>query len=361
MSRVFNFSAGPAALPDAVLEQAQSEILDFQGSGMSIMEMSHRSKTFVDVASRAEADFRSLLNISDDYHVLFLQGGATGQFAGIPLNLTQAGDRVDYVDTGSWSKKAIKEAQKYCDVNVVASSADSNYDRVPDVADWQLSANAKYLHICSNETIGGVQFNNVPKDQINAPIVADMSSEILSRPINVDDYGLIYAGAQKNIGPAGLTVIVVRKNLCGHARAECPTFIDYAAQADADSMSNTPPTYTWYLAGLVFSWLKEQGGLAAIQQANEKKAATLYGAINDSNFYHSPVAEDNRSIMNVPFTLPSPELDSAFLAGAEEQGLMNLKGHRSVGGMRASIYNAVSQAAVDALVSYMREFEREHG
>lgn len=358
MTRTFNFSAGPAALPDAVLEQAQAELLDFKGTGMSVMEMSHRSAEFVDVAARAEADLRELLQVPDDYLVLFLQGGATGQFAGIPLNLTAPGDTVDYVDTGSWSKKAIKEAQKYCTVNVAASSAQSNYDRIPPQDQWQLSADAKYLHICGNETIGGVQFKAVP--DVNVPVVADMSSEILSRPMDVSQYGLIYAGAQKNIGPAGLTVVIVRKDLV-QPRAETPTFLDYLVQADADSMSNTPPTYTWYLAGLVFSWLKSIGGLEAMAEINQRKAGQLYGLIDASNFYQSPVQADVRSVMNVPFTLPDAELDKVFLAGAEARGLMNLKGHRSVGGMRASVYNAVPEAAVAALVEYMREFEREHG
>ncbi|HCD28386.1 MAG TPA: 3-phosphoserine/phosphohydroxythreonine transaminase [Gammaproteobacteria bacterium] len=359
MARAFNFSAGPAALPTEVLEQAQNEMLDYAGSGMSIMEMSHRSKIFVDIAAQAEADLRELFDISDAYHVLFLQGGATGQFASIPLNFTQSGDIVDYVDTGSWSKKAIKEAGKYCNVNVAASSADSNYNYIPELESWQLSDNARYLHICSNETIGGVQFKAFPNSSV--PLVADMSSDILSRPVDVNQFGLIYAGAQKNIGPAGLTVIIVRKDLCGTARAETPTFIDFAVQAEADSMSNTPPTYGWYLAGLVFKWAKAQGGLAAIEALNEAKASALYNAIEASNFYHAPVVANARSTMNVPFTLANADLDAAFLQGAEERGLFNLKGHRSVGGMRASIYNAVSLAAVEALVAYMSEFENEHG
>lgn len=356
--RSFNFSAGPAALPTAVLKQAQQELLDYQGTGMSVMEMSHRSKAFVDIAARAEADFRELLNISDDYHVLFLQGGATGQFAAIPLNLTSSGDAVDYLDTGSWSKKAIKEAGKYCDVAVVASSADDNYSHIPDPATWLVRDNARYLHICSNETIGGVQFKTFP--DVPVPLVADMSSDILSRPLNVADFGLIYAGAQKNIGPAGLTVVVVRKDLC-QARDITPTFLDYAVQADADSMSNTPPTYTWYLAGLVFAWLKDLGGLDAIQEINQRKAAKLYGAVANSNFYSAPVQADYQSTMNVPFTLADADLDGEFLSGAEARGLYNLKGHRSVGGMRASIYNAVPEEAVDALVAYMAEFEAERG
>ncbi|MEM7000722.1 MAG: 3-phosphoserine/phosphohydroxythreonine transaminase [Pseudomonadota bacterium] len=356
--RAHNFSAGPAALPEAVLLKAQAEMLDYQGSGMSVMEMSHRSKEFVAIATKAEADLRTLLGVSDDYHVLFLQGGATGQFAAIPLNLTHPGDTVDYVDTGSWSKKAIKEAGKYCNVNVVASSADSGYDQVPDPATWQLSEAARYLHICSNETIGGLCFTEFP--DAKAPLVADMSSEILSRPMDVDRFGLIYAGAQKNIGPAGLTVVIVRKDLC-QPRPETPTALDYVAQAEADSMSNTPPTYTWYLAGLVFEWLLEQGGLAAIHAQNQRKASLLYNAIESSNFYRAPVQEPYRSIMNVPFTLADAELDSVFLAGAEARGMFNLKGHRSVGGMRASIYNAVPEAAVQALVDYMQEFEQQNG
>lgn len=357
--RSFNFSAGPAALPDEVLEKAREEMLDYQGTGMSVMEMSHRSKEFVDIAARAEADLRELLSVSDDYHVLFLQGGATGQFAAIPLNLTQAGDRVDYIDTGSWSVKAIKEAGKYCDVHVAASSKGEAYGHIPPVSEWTLRDDTRYVHLCSNETIGGLQFKDFPG--VSAPLIADMSSDLLSRPLDVDQFGLIYAGAQKNIGPAGLTVVIVRKDLCGQARPETPTFIDYAVQADADSMSNTPPTYTWYLAGLVFEWLKGQGGLAAMAAINERKAGKLYSAIAGSNFYRSPVRDEYQSTMNVPFTLPDAELDGKFLTGAEARGMVNLKGHRSVGGMRASIYNAVPEAAIDTLVDYMAEFEQTHG
>ena len=359
MHRTHNFSAGPASLPTEVLQQAAEEMLDYQDTGMSVMEMSHRSSIFVEIAARAEADLRELMSISDDYHVLFLQGGATGQFAGIPLNLTVSGDTMDFIDTGAWSKKAIKEAGKYCNVNIAASSGETNYDRIPEAENWQLSANAKLLHICSNETIGGVQFKQMPES--TCPLVADMSSDILSRPVDVNRFGLIYAGAQKNIGPAGLTVIIVRKDLCGNARSETPTFLDYAAQADADSMSNTPPTYGWYLAGLVFAWAKAQGGLQAIADQNEAKAKLLYDAIDGSNFYTAPVHEAVRSTMNVPFTLAAADLDKAFLSGAEARGLFNLKGHRSVGGMRASIYNAVPMAAVESLVDFMSEFENEHG
>ncbi len=358
MARTHNFSAGPAALPTDVLAQAAEEMLDFQGSGMSVMEMSHRSKTFVDIAATAEQDLRDLFAISDDYHVLFLQGGATGQFASVPMNLTNPDDTIDFVDTGAWSKKAIKEAGKYCHVNVAASSSDSNYDHIPNADSWQLSDDATLLHVCSNETIGGVQFKVFPE---HTTLVADMSSDILSRPVNIDDFGLIYAGAQKNIGPAGLTVIIVRKDLCGSARSITPTFLDYAVQADADSMSNTPPTYAWYLAGLVFKWVKANGGLAGMAAQNQAKADLLYNAIDASNFYSAPVALADRSIMNVPFTLADAALDADFLAQAEARGMFNLKGHRSVGGMRASIYNAVPMESVQALVTFMGEFENERG
>jgi phosphoserine aminotransferase len=358
MARTHNFSAGPAALPTEVLTQAAEEMLDFQGSGMSVMEMSHRSKIFVDIAATAEQDLRDLFAISDDYHVLFLQGGATGQFASVPMNLTNPDDTIDFVDTGAWSKKAIKEAGKYCHVNVAASSSDSNYDHIPNADSWQLSDDATLLHVCSNETIGGVQFKEFPEHKT---LVADMSSDILSRPVNIDDFGLIYAGAQKNIGPAGLTVIIVRKDLCGSARSITPTFLDYAVQADADSMSNTPPTYAWYLAGLVFKWVKANGGLAGMAAQNEAKADLLYNAIDASNFYSAPVALADRSIMNVPFTLADAALDADFLAQAEARGMFNLKGHRSVGGMRASIYNAVPMESVQALVTLMGEFENERG
>ncbi len=359
MSRVHNFSAGPAAMPIEVLEQARDEILDYRGSGMSVMEMSHRSKAFIDIAETARADLVELLGVPDDYEVLFLQGGATLQFAMVPLNLLGERGRADYLHTGSWSAKAIKEAGRFCDVNVVASSESSNFAHVPARDEWHLDADAAYLHICGNETIGGVQIHEAPR--VDVPLVADMSSEILSRPLDVKSYDLIYAGAQKNIGPAGLTVVIVRRELLGNARPGTPSMLDYAVHADAESMSNTPPTYAWYLAGLVFKWLKGLGGLAAMGEINARKAARLYGAIDQSNFYTSPVAAADRSQMNVPFTLPDPALDGEFLAAAEEAGLTNLKGHRSAGGMRASIYNAVPEAAVDALVEFMRGFEKERG
>lgn len=361
--RVHNFSAGPAALPEAVLEQAQREMLDYAGTGMSVMEMSHRSGAFIDIASRAEQSFRQLLSIPEHYHVLFLQGGATAHFAAIPMNLLGDGSgptkRVDYINTGAWSVKAIKEAGKYADVNVAASSEGTNFDRIPEVSKWQLSDNAAYLHLCSNETIGGVQFHEFPDSDV--PVVADMSSDILSRPLNVNDFGVIYAGAQKNIGPAGLTLVVVREDLLGDVHPLLPTVLNYKSQAAADSMSNTPPTYGWYLAGLVFDWLLANGGVVGAQERNARKASKLYGAIEASNYYRAPVQSDARSQMNVPFTLANADQDKAFVTGAEARGLMNLKGHRSVGGMRASLYNAVTEASVDALIDYMQDFEREHG
>ncbi len=360
MSRIFNFSAGPATLPQAVLERARDELLEWQDTGASVMELSHRSKAFISIAEQAEADLRELLAVPDDYKVLFLQGGATTQFAMAPLNLLPEGGRADYVDTGSWSAKAIKEAGRYGDIAVVASSKASNYDRIPNQGDWQCRDDAAYLHYTPNETIGGVEFHWVPEVS-KAPLVVDMSSTLLSRPIDVSRFGLIYAGAQKNIGPAGLTLVIVREDLIGNARASTPAMLNYATHAAAGSMANTPPTYAWYLAGLVFQWLKAQGGLQAMARINEQKARTLYDAIEASDFYSSPVAADCRSWMNVPFTLRDASLDGAFLEGAEAAGLSALKGHRSVGGMRASLYNAMPQEGVDALVAYMGDFERRHG
>lgn len=359
MSRKFNFCAGPAALPEAVLQQAQQEILDWHGAGMSIMEMSHRSNEFVGVASEAERDLRDLLSISDDYAVLFLQGGASTQFAAVPLNLMPAGGSADYVHTGQWSKKAIVEAKRYGSVNVVADAAEGNYSSIPAFESWQLDPKAAYLHYTPNETIGGVEFFWEP--EVSVPLVADMSSTILSRPIDVSKFGVIYAGAQKNIGPAGLTIAIVRRDLLGKSQAGCPIMLDYATAAENDSMYNTPPTYSIYLAGLVFKWLKNQGGLAAIEQVNRRKASKLYDYIDNSGFYANPVELASRSLMNIPFTLADAGLDKAFLAQADAAGLMNLKGHRSVGGMRASIYNAVGEDAVDALIDFMREFARVNG
>lgn len=359
MSRRFNFCAGPAALPEPVLLQAQQEMLDYRGAGLSIMEMSHRSDEFVAVANRAEADFRDLLSIPDDYAVLFLQGGASTQFAAVPLNLLGAKTAADYVNTGEWSKKAIKEAGRFCDVNVVASSEASRFTTTPPFASWSLNKDAAYLHYTPNETIGGVEFSWIP--EVDVPLVADMSSTILSRPVDIERFGVIYAGAQKNIGPAGLTMAIVRKDLLDRARPECPAMLSYKIAAENDSMYNTPPTYSIYLAGLVFQWLQQQGGLEAIETVNCRKADKLYGYIDGSGFYANPVDLASRSLMNVPFTLANDQLDKQFLAESEQAGLLNLKGHRSVGGMRASIYNAVSEVAVDALIDFMKDFAQRNG
>lgn len=359
--RVFNFSAGPAMLPFPVLEQVREELPDWQGSGMSVMEVSHRGKAFIRVAEEAEADLRELLSIPSDYKVLFLSGGATGQFAAIPLNLATWASTVDYVNTGSWSKKAIGEARTFCSrVHVVADAKDSNYSSVPPQSEWNCSPDAAYLHYTPNETIGGVEFPFVPETG-DVPLVADFSSTILSRPLDVTRFGLIYAGAQKNIGPAGLTIVIVREDLLGRARPATPSIWNYQKMAADGSMSNTPPTFSWYVAGLVFRWIRQQGGLAAMGERNRAKAAKLYAAIDASPFYSNPVDPACRSWMNVPFTLARPELDKTFLAEAEKAGLTNLAGHRSVGGMRASIYNAMPPEGVDALIDFMREFERRHG
>ncbi len=358
MARVFNFSAGPAALPLEVLEEVGVGLTDWQGSGMSVMEISHRSKAFMAVAEQAEADLRELLNISDDYAVLFLQGGATQQFALIPMNLSDEGQTVDQLVTGSWSKKALKEGQALRNVNVVADGADLNYGDVPARDSWKLTPDAVYFHYCSNETIGGVEFLE-PPDVGDVPLVTDMSSTILSRPLDINKYGLIYAGAQKNIGPAGLTIVIVRKDLIKEGRP-ASNILNYAAHAAAGSMMNTPPTFAWYMAGLVFAWVKRNGGMDGMAELNRAKSGKLYAAIDGSDFYANPVAPAYRSWMNIPFTLVRPELDGDFLAQAEQAGLMNLKGHRSVGGMRASIYNAVPMEAIDALLAFMQEFERNN-
>lgn len=357
MTRKHNFSAGPAALPQEVLAQAQQEMLDWHGKGLSIMEMSHRSEEFVSVAETAEQDLRDLLDIPSNYKILFLQGGATSQFSMVPLNLLRGRASADYIDTGIWSGKAVKEAKRYTRVNLAASTEAERYIRVPTQQELALNTDAAYVHYTTNETIGGLEFDYVPETG-DVPLVADMSSDILSRPIDVSRYGLIYAGAQKNIGPAGLTVVIVRDELLGQTLAGTPTMFDYKVHADAGSMNNTPPTFAWYMTGLVFKWLKAQGGLEAMAERNERKAAKLYKAIDESDFYANPIATANRSIMNVPFTLADSALDKAFLSGAEASGLLNLKGHRSVGGMRASIYNAVGEDSVDALIAYMQEFER---
>jgi len=360
MADIYNFSAGPAVLPHPVLVRARDELLDWQGSGMSVMEMSHRGKEFVSIAAQAEADLRGLMGISSDYHVLFLQGGATSQFAMVPMNLLRGREQADYVNTGAWSKKAIGEAKRYCSVNVAASSESTKFTTIPSRGDWKLDPSAAYVHYTPNETIGGVEFDWIPATG-EVPLVADMSSTILSRPMEVSRFGLIYAGAQKNIGPAGLTVVIVRKDLVGETLAGTPSMFDYQQHADNGSMLNTPPTYGWYLAGLVFQWLKEQGGLEAMALINQRKAGKLYEAIDASDFYQCPVDVECRSRMNVPFTLADASLDADFLAGAKAAGLVSLKGHRSVGGMRASIYNAMPEAGVAALVDFMKEFERTRG
>lgn len=361
MSRIYNFSAGPATLPLAVLEQAQQEMTDWHGAGMSVMEMSHRGKEFISIAEKAEADLREVMAIPEQYKVLFLQGGASSQFAMVPLNLMGSVRKADYFDTGAWSAKAIKEAARYGHVNIVASSKEQSYSTVPDRELWELNENAAYVHYTPNETIGGLAFDSEP-DTGDVPLVADMSSTILSGPIDVDKYGIIYAGAQKNIGPAGLTIVIVREDLVGIAGANTPAMMDYGIHAKAESMYNTPPTYAWYIAGLVFDWLLKKGGLAAMAEVNERKAGALYDCIDNSGgFYSNPVDKAYRSLMNVPFVMADSSLDADFLAGAAEAGLVQLKGHRSVGGMRASIYNAMPEEGVNALVSFMREFQKQKG
>jgi phosphoserine aminotransferase len=358
--RIFNFSAGPAVLPEPVLRTAAAEMLDWHGTGMSVMEMSHRGKEFISIADKAEADLRTLLSIPEDYAVLFLQGGAIGENAIVPMNLMHGRGVADYVHTGEWSKKSIKEAGKYGKVNVAASSEGEHFTRIPDRATWQLTPDAAYVHICSNETIGGVEYQWTP-DVGDVPLVADMSSHILSRPVDVSRYGVIYGGAQKNIGPAGLTIVIVRRDLLDRALPITPSAFHWKEQAAADSMLNTPPTYAIYIAGLVFDWLQEQGGLRGIEQRNIAKAALLYDYLDATDFYHNPVRKEDRSRMNVPFKLRDPALDEAFLKGAKERGMVQLKGHRAVGGMRASIYNAMPIEGVQALVAWMRDFEKSHG
>ena len=361
MSRVWNFSAGPAALPEEVLRQAQDELLDWHGAGCSIMEMSHRGKEFSSVIEQAEADLRELMGIPAQYKVLFLQGGATQQFAQIPMNLL-AGRSADYIVTGSWSKKAFVEAQRIGTVRCAATTAYSKFTRLPTAEEIKLDPFAAYLHVCTNETIHGVE---IPAERIadtGVPLVADMSSHILSRPVNVEKFGLIYAGAQKNIGPSGVTLVIIHRDLLGMAPLSTPTVMDYAVMAENASMLNTPPTFGIYIAGLVFQWLKRQGGLEGIAAVNAQKARILYEAIDNSGgFYVNPVDPDCRSRMNVPFVLADAELDAAFLAEAKSAGMLGLKGHKSVGGMRASIYNAVSLEAVQALVDFMNDFAQRKG
>jgi len=357
--RVYNFSAGPAVLPLPVLEQARDEMLEWRG-GMSVMEVSHRSKAFIAVARQAEADLRELLAVPPSYKVLFMQGGATAQFSAVPQNLAAPDATADYLNTGHWSQRTIAEARRFVRVHLAADEAASGYSTVPAQAALALTPGAAYVHYTPNETIHGVEFPYVP-ETAGAPLVADMSSTLLSRPVDVSRFGLIYAGAQKNIGPSGITVVIVRDDLAGRARAATPLVFDYRAVAEAESMQNTPPTFGWYVAGLVFQWLKRQGGLEAMARRNRDKAAMLYGAIDASDFYSNPVARNCRSWMNVPFRLARTELEPVFLAEAEAAGLANLAGHRAVGGLRASIYNAMPAEGVRALVDFMRDFERRHG
>ncbi len=356
MARVYNFSAGPAMLPEAVLQKAQSEMLDWHDSGMSIMEMSHRGKQFMSVYEQAESALRRLMNIPENYKVLFLQGGASSQFAMIPMNLLRGKTSAAYINTGAWSKKAIAEAKRYATVHIAASTEDNKFCSAPTADQIDLPAESAYLHYTPNETIGGVEFSYIPETG-NIPLIGDFSSTILSRPLDVSKFGVIYAGAQKNIGPAGLCLVIIREDLLDRCSDSIPAILNYKTLSDSDSMYNTPPTYSWYLAGLVFEWIKQKGGLSVMGNTNQRKAEKLYKAIDESSFYANPVAHVARSWMNVPFTLADANLDSVFLEQATTRGLVTLKGHRSVGGMRASIYNAMPEEGVDELVKFMAEFE----
>ncbi|PXW87830.1 phosphoserine aminotransferase [Nitrosomonas sp. Nm84] len=362
MDQIYNFSAGPAVLPKEVLQQARDEMLDWHGSGMSVMEMSHRGKEFMSIAEKTENDLRELVGIPQNYKVLFLQGGASSQFSMVPMNLLRGRKKADYINTGQWSTKAIEEASRYCTVNVAASSADANFTYAPIQDKWHLNPESAYIHYTSNETIGGVEFHWIPHIDPNShvPLVVDMSSDILSRPLDVTRFGLIYAGAQKNLGPAGLTLVIIREDLLGMPLAGTPTLYDYQIHAQNDSMYNTPPTYAMYITGLVFDWLKQKGGLSAMEKTNIAKANVLYDLLDSTDFYHCPVAKPDRSRMNVPFTLKNPGLDGEFLKQATSNGLIQLKGHRSVGGMRASIYNAMPLEGVAKLAAFMKEFASQH-
>ncbi|MCL4121586.1 UNVERIFIED_CONTAM: hypothetical protein GTU68_001743 [Idotea baltica] len=359
MARKYNFSAGPATLSLDVLEQAQKDLVDWQGCGMSVMEMSHRGAEFASIAEKATNDLKEILNVPDNYKILFLQGGASSQFSAVPLNLLKGKNKADYFCTGTWSKKAIAEAKKYCEVNIVASSEDTSFTTIPSKDTWNFSDDAAYVHYTPNETIQGVEFHDIP-DVGDKPLVADFSSTILSRPIDVSKFGVIYAGAQKNIGPAGVTIVIVREDLLGDADPKTPAMLDYEIMASKDSMYNTPPCFAWYMAGLTFAWIKDQGGLEAMSKHNKDKSDKLYTCIEESSFYASPVAKDCRSWMNVPFTLANSDLDSKFLEEASEAGLVTLKGHRSVGGMRASIYNAMPAEGIDKLIGFMKDFEQKN-
>ena len=359
MTQAYNFSAGPAMLPKPVLLKIQEELIDYQNSKASVMEISHRGVDFMEAAKKSEKDLRSLLTIPDHYKVLFLQGGASSQFSMVPINLLRGGAKANYANTGHWSVKAIAEAKRYCDVNVCTDNSGNNFTNIEDFQNWKIDEDASYLHYTPNETIAGLEFDYIP--DVSMPIAADMSSTILSREIDVSKYGVIYAGSQKNIGPSGLTIVIVREDLIGSVIDGQPKLFDYATQANNDSMFNTPATFPWYAAGRVFEWLKEQGGLSAIQKINETKAETLYRAIDSSDFYSNPVSVKYRSWMNVPFLLADEKLNSVFLERSKDADLLALKGHRSVGGMRASIYNAMPQDGVDALVSFMNDFEKDFG
>jgi len=359
MTQAYNFSAGPAMLPKPVLLKIQEELIEYQNSKASVMEISHRGVDFMEAAEKSEKDLRTLLKIPDHYKVLFLQGGASSQFSMVPINLLRGGTKANYANTGHWSVKAIAEAKRYCDVNVCTDSSGNNFTDIEDFQNWKVDEDASYLHYTPNETIAGLEFDYIP--DVSMPIAADMSSTILSREIDVSKYGVIYAGSQKNIGPSGLTIVIVREDLIGSVIDGQPKLFDYATQANNDSMFNTPATFPWYAAGRVFEWLKEQGGLSAIQKINETKAETLYRAIDSSDFYSNPVSVKYRSWMNVPFLLADEKLNSVFLERSKDADLLALKGHRSVGGMRASIYNAMPQEGVDALVNFMNDFEKDFG
>ena len=367
MSAIYNFSAGPAVLPKDVLQQAAAEMLDWHGSGMSVMEMSHRGPEFMAIHEAALADFRALLSVPENYKILFLQGGGLGENAIVPMNLlgrrsesaTQPAT-VDFVITGSWTKKSAKEAAKYAKVSIAATAEDNKLTAIPDRASWKLSKDAAYVHICTNETIDGLEYQYAP-DVGDVPLVADMSSHIMARPVDVSRYGVIFGGAQKNLGPAGLTVVIVREDLLDHALPICPTAFEWKTVAENNSMYNTPPTYAIYIAGLVFQWLKRTGGVKAMEQRNIAKSAMLYDYLDSTGFYQNRVVRECRSRMNVPFYLQDETLNTAFLAGAKEHGLLQLKGHKSVGGMRASLYNAMPIEGVQTLVDYMKDFEARHG
>jgi len=356
---VYNFGAGPAMLPREVMQHARAEFLDWRGAGMSVMEMSHRGDEFMSIAAQTEADFREVLAIPDNYKVLFLQGGASSQFAMVPLNLLAGKNTADYFHTGIWSGKALKEAERFCKVNVIADENNAMLS-VPEAETWSLDPDAAYVYYTDNETISGVQFPAVPETG-DVPLVVDMTSNLLSRPLDVSRYGVIFAGAQKNIGPSGMVIVIVREDLIGHAPKHIPSLYDYAIQEKNDSMYNTPPTYSWYMAGLVLKWLKEQGGLQAMERMSHARSDSLYQAIDESDFYNNPVAARYRSTMNVPFTLIDDSLNEKFVSEAKDHGLVALEGHRSVGGMRASMYNAMPEEGVDVLITFMQEFERTNG